>query len=92
MQGRLRPRLRRPKEVRNTMGKSIKLKSSHIRFGRRTYFFDVNQGIKNKYLRITESRFEGEGKDRIYNSFILFPQEVIDFQKNLGEAVSYLGK
>lgn len=77
--------------VRHTMGKSIKIKSNHIRFGRRTYFFDVNQGSSNKkYLRITESKFEGDGKARIYNSFILFPEEVVDFQKNLTEAVGSL--
>lgn len=74
-----------------TRGKSTKIKSSHIRFGRRTYFFDVNESENQKrYLKITESQFLGEGKDRIYNSFILWPQDVENFQKNLSEVVGYL--
>lgn len=76
------------------MGKSKidKVASSHVRFGRRTYFFDVNLTRENKkYLKITESKFVEEGKDRIYNSFILFPENVADFQKSLAEMVNNLG-
>ena len=74
------------------MGKSNTLKSSHIRFGKRTYFFDVNQkeGSTKKYLRITESQFQGEGNDRKYNSFILFAEDLTDFQKSLKEAAGSL--
>ena len=74
------------------MGKSTKIKSTHVRFGRRSYFFDVNQkeGSDKKYLRITESQFQGEGKERKYNSFILFAQDLADFQKNLKEAAGSL--
>lgn len=73
------------------MGKSIKVKSSHIRFGRRTYFFDVNTSDKaQKYLRITESQFLGEGKDRKYNSFILFPQDIEQFQQTLKDIAGIL--
>ncbi len=65
--------------------------SSHVRFGRRTYFFDVNQGQNSqKYLRITESKFMGEGKERVYNSFFLFPEELEQFQDSLNEAVGSL--
>jgi hypothetical protein len=76
------------------MGKSNTVKSSHVRFGRRTYFFDVNQksGSDKKYLRITESQFQGEGKERKYNSFILFPEEVKDFQNNLNEVAGFLSE
>jgi len=74
------------------MGKSIRLKSSHIRFGKRTYFFDINVGPTNKkYLKITESKFVEEGKPRQYNSFILFPENVADFQKNFSEMIANLG-
>ncbi len=73
-----------------TNGKSNKINSSHIRFGRRTYFFDVNEKNDKKYLKITESKWMGEGKDRIYNSFVLFPEEVENFQKNLSEVAGYL--
>ena len=73
------------------MSKSIKVNSSHIRFGRRSYFFDVNQAESNKkYLKITESQFKGEGEKRAYNSFILFPEDVAEFQKQLKEASSQL--
>lgn len=66
--------------------------SSHIRFGRRTYFFDVTTTKDNKkYLRITESKFVEEGEPRLYNSFILFPENLVDFQKSVAEAASQLG-
>lgn len=74
-----------------TLVKSIKIKSSHVRFGRRTYFFDVQQSNERKYLKITEARFMGEGKDRVYNSFLLFPDNIENFQKNLADAANYLG-
>ena len=73
-----------------TNGKSKKISSSHIRFGRRTYFFDVNEKNDRKYLKITESRFNGDGKDRTYNSMILFQEDVDGFQKNLSEVAGYL--
>jgi len=74
------------------MGKSNTIKSSHIRFGKRTYFFDINQkpGSEKKYLRITESQFQGEGKERKYNSFILFPEDVEEFQQNLKSSANAL--
>ena len=73
------------------MGKSTKIKSSHIRFGKRTFFFDVNEFDRDKrYLKITESQFMGEGKDRIYNSFLLYPESVEAFQKTLTEAAGLL--
>lgn len=73
-----------------TNGKSNKISSSHVRFGRRTYFFDVNEKNDRKYLRITESKFNGEGKNRTYNSLILFPEDVEGFQQNLSEVAGYL--
>lgn len=67
------------------------VKSSHFRIGSKTYFFDVNLASNNKkYLKVTESRFMGEKEDRIRNSVILFPEDIQDFQKNLGEMVGYL--
>ena len=73
-----------------TNGKSNKISSSHVRFGRRTYFFDVNEKGDMKYLKITESRFNGEGKERTYNSLVLFKDDVEGFQKNLSEVAGYL--
>lgn len=58
--------------------------SSMLRAGKRTFFFDVKLASNNKkYLKITESSFEGEGKERKYNSFLLWPENIVDFQKNL---------
>jgi len=76
------------------MSQSNTIKSSHVRFGKRTYFFDINQksGSDKKYLRITESQFQGEGKERKYNSFILFAQDVKSFQDNLKEVAGFLGE
>lgn len=71
--------------------KASKVKSSMLRAGSRTYFFDVNVASNNKkYLRVTESRFVEEGKDRIRNSVVLFPEDIQEFQKNFKEMISYL--
>lgn len=67
------------------------VKSSKFRMGAKTYFFDVNVASNDKkYLKITESRFMGEGADRIRNSVVLFPENIQDFQKNLKEMIGYL--
>ena len=70
------------------MEKSVKptVKSSMLRAGKRTYFFNVRVASNNKkYLTITESKFEGEDKERKYNSFLLWPENVLDFQQRLTE-------
>ena len=67
------------------------LNSAKFRIGKRTFFFDVNVASNDsKYLKITESRFVEEGKDRDRNSLVLFPEDVQDFQKNLKEMAGYL--
>lgn len=64
-----------------------------LRAGKKTYFFDVRLASNNKkYLKITESSFEGEGKERRYNSFLLWPENVIDFQQRLTEISQVLAK
>jgi len=74
------------------MGTSKTLESSHIRFGNRTYFFDVKSAENDKkFLRITESKYFGEGKERQYNSFILFPENMPEFQKTLKQSILMLG-
>ena len=66
-------------------------KSSNFRAGKRTYFFDLHTASNDKkYIRITESQFVEEGKDRVRNSFLLFPDDMDNFQKNLKEMVGYL--
>ncbi|KKS01351.1 MAG: hypothetical protein UU53_C0014G0038 [Candidatus Curtissbacteria bacterium GW2011_GWC2_41_21] len=50
------------------------IKSSILKMGAKTIFFDVNLAANDKkYLKITESRFTGEG-----------------FEKGLKEVVGYL--
>jgi phage protein U len=67
------------------------VKSSTLRMGAKTIFFDVNLASNNKkYLKITDTRFTGEGKDRIRSSVVLFPENIEGFQKSLQEMVSYL--
>lgn len=69
------------------------VKSSMLRAGKRTFFFDVKLASNNKkYLKITESAYEGEGKERRYNSFLLFPEQVVDFQQRLTEISQHLAQ
>lgn len=69
------------------------VKSSVLKCGKRTYFFDVNLASNNKrYLKITESKFVDEGTDRKRNSMILFPDDVQNFQARLAEAIGYVNQ
>ncbi|MBI2314844.1 DUF3276 family protein [Candidatus Daviesbacteria bacterium] len=75
------------------MEKSIKqpVKSAVLKCGKRTYFFDVNiASNNNKYLKITESQFLGEGQNRKRNSFLLFSEDVKNFQNNLKEMAEFV--
>jgi hypothetical protein len=65
--------------------------SSQVRAGSRTYFFDVEKTSEgNKYLRITESRFIGEGKDRERNAIVVFPEHAGEFLSTVSEMVKKL--
>ena len=67
------------------------VKSSILKCGKRTFFFDINLASNNKkYLKITESRFVEEGQDRKRNSFILFPEDILNFKGRFEEIVGYL--
>ena len=67
------------------------VKSSILKMGAKTIFFDVNLAANDKkYLKITESRFAGEGSDRVRSSVVLFPENIEGFQKSLKEMVGYL--
>lgn len=77
------------------MEKQIKkpVKTSTLKCGRRTYFFDVNIASNSKrYLKITESQFLGEGQDRKRNSFVLFPEDVLNFQQRFEEIKGFLAQ
>ena len=67
------------------------IKSSILKMGAKTIFFDVNLAANDKkYLKITESRFTGEGNDRVRSSVVLFPENIEGFEKSLKEMVGYL--
>lgn len=77
------------------MEKSIKpnVKSSMLRAGKRTFFFDVKLASNDKkYLKITESAYEGEGKERKYNSFLLWPENIAEFQTKLTEVSNFMAQ
>lgn len=65
--------------------------SNQIRAGSRTYFFDVGKTNNGKpYLRITESRFKGEGEERERNSIIVFADDAQKFAQTVDEMVKKL--
>lgn len=67
------------------------VKSSTLKLGAKTIFFDVNVASNDKkYLKITVSRFTGEGSERVRSSLVLFPEDMAGFQTNLKEMVAYL--
>ncbi len=69
------------------------IKTSMLRAGKKTYFFDVKVASNSKkYLKITESSFEGEGKERKYNSFLIWPETITDFQTRLTEVSSVMAQ
>lgn len=68
------------------------VKSSVLKCGKRTFFFDVNLASNNKkYLKITESQFVAEGQDRKRNTFLLFPEDLKNFQSTLVALSADLG-
>jgi hypothetical protein len=72
---------------------SKSVSSLMLKTGKRTYFFDIKLSANNKkYLKITESSFEGEGKERRYNSFLLFPDQVQGFSQRLNESMDLLAQ
>ena len=71
--------------------KKTPVKSSVLKMGRQTIFFDVNVASNNrKYLKVSESHFIGEGDERRRSSFVLFPEQVQDFQSRLNEIAGEL--
>ena len=66
--------------------------SRQIKAGGRTYFVDIEtvQDGSRKYLKITESRMKGEGKDRERNTIIVFPEKAQEFAAAVSEMVAKL--
>ena len=73
------------------MEKKQPIKSVVLRSGKRTFFFDINLAANNnKYLKITELTIVGEGQPPKRNSFLLFTEDLKNFQEKLNELSSEL--
>ena len=87
-----------PLEVRRgkgvmTMAAVEREDSRQIRAGSRTYFVDLEQTKEGKrYLRITESRYKGEGEERERSSLIVFPEDAQAFAEAIGELTAQLAE
>lgn len=70
------------------------LKSSTVKAGKRTFFFDVYSAVNGKnYLKITESRVpEKEGEQGKRTSFVLFPEDIEGFKSTVDEMAGYLNQ
>lgn len=67
------------------MGNNNAIFSTMIRAGRTTYFVDVKEAKNgNKYLSITESRFDGETKKK--TSIRVFGEGIGEFRRAIDEA------
>lgn len=63
-----------------------KLDSKILKCPNKTIFFDTYEAKnKNKYLKITESRFNKETKQSVRYSIILFKEDIKGFKKTLEE-------
>jgi len=66
--------------------KKPKIDSKTLKCGNMTIFFDTYEAKnKNKYLRITESRFDKTTKKSVRYSIILFKEDFEGFKKTLSE-------
>ncbi len=66
--------------------------SRQIKAGSRTYFIDVESTKEggSQYLKITESRFQGEGKERERSSIMVFREHAQEFAQAISEMVAKL--
>jgi len=58
----------------------------------RTYFFDVKETVKGKkYLKITESKKEGE-KSYKHNRIFVFEEDILNFSGGFKKALEFIMK
>ncbi|EKD90349.1 MAG: hypothetical protein ACD_31C00008G0021 [uncultured bacterium] len=68
------------------MEKKQPIKSSVLKCGKKTYFFDIYLASNDKkYIKINESSFVGENGERKRNTFLLFQEDLVNFQTRLSE-------
>jgi hypothetical protein len=73
------------------MGTNSSTFSKMIKAGRNTYFVDVKEAKNgNKYLAITESRFDGEKARK--TSIRVFGEAIGEFGRTISEAVSVVSQ
>ena len=89
---------RHPLDVRRGVRKEVvdmgdNQQGKQVRAGSKTYFLDIETTKEEgkRYLRITESRFKGEGKDRERKSIVVFPEHAQEFATAVAEIVGKLG-
>jgi len=69
------------------MGKNNAVFSTMVRAGRTTYFVDVREAKNgNKYLSITESRFNGDEKQK--TTIRVFGDTVQEFRQAVSDAAA----
>ena len=62
------------------------IKSEMIRCGKRTYFFDIKEtSKKDKFLRITESRYIKEEDIRKRSEIVVFEEDMDKFKEAFGK-------
>ena len=62
-----------------------------VRAGSRTYFIDVEKTAEGQsYIKITESRFQGEGKERTRASIVVFSEHARKFASAVLDVVTGL--
>lgn len=72
------------------MSQQEELFSRMIRAGRRTYFFDVKENRQGgMYLVISERKASEEGPAEHFRVMV-FPEDLKNFMRALGEAVEYV--
>jgi len=78
--------VRKGSVVREKQGKEVEddmvdqNDSKVVKAGSKTYFFDMEETREGKpYLKIAESRFKGEGKERERSTIIVFPENAQEF-------------
>ena len=96
-------KLKYPLEVRKGVARRAKRRevdsmsnnriSKQVKAGSRTYFFDIEMAktdTNRKYLKITESRFVGEGQERERTMIVVFPEHASEFVEAVSEMATKL--
>lgn len=79
------------KGVSNITNTNENTGSKQVRAGSRTYFIDVETSKEGqRYLKITESRFKGDDKERERATIIVFPDKAAELAGAIAAMVKRL--